>query len=436
MQYANEHFAAGIAGWSTDRGHMYIVWGPPDEIETHASGGTYTRNADEGGGSTSTYPFERWRYRHLEGVGENVVIEFVDTCMCNDYHIATDPNEKDALLRVPGAGATMMEQLGIGDRSARMSGLPSTPLGGRSTSQFDALEQYRKLTAPPPIKFKDLEEKVNTRIRYNLLPFDMRYDFVRITTDTVLVPITIRIKTSDLTFIESEGIERAAVNIFGRITRIDGRVAATFEDTVGVDEPKELLEKALLTSQLYWKAVPLRPGMYKIDIAAKDVNGKRVGTLAHSLRVPEFDEETLASSSVILADLVEVVPPKSAASGNFILGDSRVRPHPDSADGQPASFQRNQKLHVWLQVYNLQRDQQSHKNQATISFDVVNLQTKKSVMHLDEPSSAFGSNGDQITIRTVMPLNTLEPGAYSFNIVVKDELSKQTITPSAKFQVQ
>ncbi len=437
MQYANEHFSAGISGWRTDRGHIYIVWGPADETESHASGGTYQRTAGEGGGSTSTYPFERWRYRHLEGVGEEVVIEFVDTCMCNDYHIATDPHEKDALLHTPGGGPTYMEQMGVGDRASRISGLPSgaSPFGHGETSRFDALEQYVKLTAPPPIKFKDLEEKVNTRIRYNLLPFEMRSDFVKITSETVLVPITIQIKTRDLTFVEKEGIQRAAVNIFGRVTHINGRVVARFEDTVGVDEPKELLEKALLTSQVYWKTVPLKPGLYKIDIAVKDVNGNRVGTLTRSLPVPEFDEEKLSSSSVILADLMERLPPKSTGAGSFDLGDTRVRPRPDAADGKPASFRRGQNLNVWLQVYNLQQDQQSHHH-ATISYDVVSLKTNKSVVHLEEPSSGFGSSGNQITVRKIMPLSTLEPGTYSFNIVVKDELSKQTITPSAKFQVE
>ena len=437
IQYANEHFAAGVSGWRTDRGHIYVVWGPPDEIESHASGGTYQRSSAEGGGSTSTYPFERWRYRHLEGVGEDVIIEFVDSCSCNDYHISLDPNEKDALLHTPGGGATLMEQMGVGDRAARVRGLPgSQTFGGRSaTSQFDRLEQYSKLTAPPPIKFKDLEEKVNTRIRYNLMPFDMRSDFVKITAETVLVPITIQIKTADLTFVEKDGIERAAVNIFGRITSISGRVAATFEDTVGVDEPKELLEKARRTSQLYWKAVPLKPDMYKIDLAIKDVNGNRVGTLSRSLPVPQFDDEKLASSSVILADLMERVPAKSSGSGSFILGDTRIRPRPASSDGKPPSFQRSQSLSVWLQVYNLHQDQQGH-HRATISYNIVNLQTTKSVEHLDEPSSGFGTNGNQITIRKIMPLAPLEPGVYDFRMVIKDELGQQTITPSARFQVE
>jgi hypothetical protein len=259
---------------------------------------------------------------------------------------------------------------------------------------------------------------------------------VKITADTVLVPITIQIKTKDMTFVQKEGIQRAAANIFGRISTLSGRVASTFEDTVGVDEPNDLLEKALLTTQIYWKAVPLKPGMYKIDVAVKDVNGDRVGTLVRSIRVPEFDDEKLATSSLILADVMERVPAKSIGSGSFIIGDTKVRPRLDAADGKPASFKRAQKLNIWMQVYNLQLDQQSKKTNATISYDIVNIQTNKSVLHADEASGTYGNTGEQITIEKSMPLANLEPGLYNLKVTVNDEVTKQTINPSARFQVE
>jgi GWxTD domain-containing protein len=425
MQYANEHYAAGVPGWKTDRGHIYIVWGPPDETESHPAGGQYQRQMSEGGGSTSTYPFERWRYRHLEGVGNEVTIEFVDSCNCNDYRISTDGNEKDAMLHSPGGGPTQMG----GDPSSRM-------MGGSTSNQFDAIEQYAKLTAPPPIKFKDLEEKVNTKIRYNLVPFDMRTDLVKITGDTVLVPITIQVNTKDMTFLKKEGIQRAALNIFGRFSTLSGRVATTFEDTVAVDEPSELLEKAMLTKQLYWKAVQLKPGMYKIDVAIKDVNGDRVGTLVRSIRVPEFDDEKLASSTLILADLMERVSTKSVGTGSFVIGDTKVRPRLDTSDGKPATFRRDQRLNVWLQVYNLQQDQQTKKTNATITYEIINLQTHQSVLHTDESSAAYGNTGSQLTIEKSMKLANVEPGIYNLKVTVSDGVTKQTITPSARFQVE
>ena len=112
IAYANEHFASGIPGWKTDRGRIYITYGPPDEIDDHSSGGSYERPPEEGGGETSTYPFQQWRYRWIEGVGTNVIIEFVDPTMSGEFHMTMDPSEKDALLYVPNAGLTVLESDG------------------------------------------------------------------------------------------------------------------------------------------------------------------------------------------------------------------------------------------------------------------------------------------------------------------------------------
>jgi len=122
IAYANEHFAAGVPGWRTDRGRIYIMYGKADEIESHPSGGYYQRPSEEGGGSTSTYPFETWRYRYLEGIGQEIILEFVDTCMCNEYHMTMDRSEKDALLHVPGAGLTQFEEMGLSTKADRFSG--------------------------------------------------------------------------------------------------------------------------------------------------------------------------------------------------------------------------------------------------------------------------------------------------------------------------
>lgn len=428
IAYANEHFAAGVAGSRTDRGHIYIVWGPPDEIESHPSGGTSQSNAGEGGGSgsgsssTSTYPFERWRYRYIEGIGNEVNIEFVDSCMCGDYHISTDPSEKDALLHTPGSGH---RQTGAQDSSTLNGG-----------NQFDALERYTKLTAAPPVKFKDLEEKVNTHIRYNLMPFDLRTDFVKVTNDTVLVPITIQIKTRDMTFVQKDGIQRASVNIFGRVSTLSGRVATVFEDTVAVDEPNELLEKALTSSQLYWKALTLKPGLYKLEVAVKDINGDRFGTYARSLRVPEFDEEKLSSSSLILADLLEHVAAKNIGAGNFVIGDTKVRPRLDAADGKPAAFPHQQPLHVYLQVYNLKPEAATKHTRATLTYEISKLPGNTVVAKLDEPATAYSSGGDQITIEKSFSLAKLEPGLYNFKLTVRDDVTQQTIAATARFRVE
>src|SRR3954468_296823 len=117
IEYANEHYASGIPGWKTDRGRMYIVFGAPDSIDSHPSGGTYDRPQEEGGGNTSTFPFEIWRYRYLEGIGQEIELEFVDDCMCGKYEMTLDRSKKDALLQVPGAGLTDYEAMGIANKT-------------------------------------------------------------------------------------------------------------------------------------------------------------------------------------------------------------------------------------------------------------------------------------------------------------------------------
>src|SRR5215813_12278395 len=271
IAYANEHFPAGIPGWRTDRGRIYIVYGPADEIESHPSGGTYERPMDEGGGTTSTFPFEDWRYRYIEGIGQEVIIEFVDTCMCGDYHMTMDRSEKDALLYTPNAGLTLYEQMGMANKADRFNGgmerLGTGPFTTTNQSkQFDRLEQFAKLNKPPAVKFKDLEEIVSHKITVNLMPFDVRADFVKVTSDTVLTPITLQIKNRDITFQNKDGVQRGTVNIFGRVATLTGKIVQTFEDTVQVDVPTELLPRTAENSSVYWKALPLKPGRYRFDI--------------------------------------------------------------------------------------------------------------------------------------------------------------------------
>ncbi len=226
ITYANEHFTSGVRGSMTDRGRIYIVHGAPAEIESHPAGGPYERSYDEGGGTTTTFPFERWRYRHIDGVGDDIVLEFVDQCGCGEYRLTIDPNEKDAMLNVPGAGPTLDEQTGRTTRADRIT------RGLDPSKQFEALGKYVGMMRPPKIKFRDLKEAVSSTVHYNLMPFDVRADFLRVTGDTDLVPITIQIQNKDITFATRDGVSTGAVNIFGQVTTISGRIVQTFEDTV------------------------------------------------------------------------------------------------------------------------------------------------------------------------------------------------------------
>ncbi len=434
IAYANEHFASGIPGWKTDRGRMYIMWGPADEVETHPTGGTYDRPMEEGGGSTTTYPWESWRYRYMEGIGENVIWEFVDPSGSGEYHLTMDPSEKDALLHVPGAGLSLMESMGMAsktDRFTRSDGtnLP-TSLGGQSASmnEFNRLEQYSKAFRPPAVKYKDLEALVTARIVRDQVHFTYRTDYLKVTNDTVLVPVTVQIPNNQLSFDNKEGVHSATMNIFGRVSTLTGRVVQTFEDPVSRDFPESLFQRSLKLQSIYQKAVPLRPGLYRLDIVIKDVKSGNVGVINTRLQVPKFDDDTLEASSLILADQLEHVPAKQIGTGQFVLGSSKVRP---KLDGE---FPSNERLGIYMQVYNLKPDEKTHKSNATFLFNV--KKGNEQVMQFKETSEAMKQTGEQVTIERFLPLATLAPGKYSLEVVATDMLSNKTVSKSADFTVK
>ena len=436
IAYANEHYASGIPGWKTDRGRIYIMWGPPDEVDSHPSGGSYERPANEGGGETSTFPFEDWRYRYLEGMGNDVNLEFVDPSMSGEYRLTMDPSEKDALLYVPGAGLTMMESMGLASKTSRFNNTDGThdaqPLGGtpESEEEFSRLELYAKIQQAPPVKFKDLEAVVTSRLVRNQINFDYRFDFLRITSDTVLVPISIQIPHKQLSFQEKNGIQSATMNLFARITTLSGRIVNTFEDTINQDVPTSLLQQSLQGYSIYQKAVPLSPGLYRLDIVLKDVNSGNVGVVNTRLGVPHYEDDKLSSSSLILADQIRRVSSKDIGVGQFVLGDVKVRPKMDAA------FAANENLGIFLQVYNLKVDDKTHKADAAVEYRVIKDKDKEPVMKFDESGDQLGQRGEELTIEKALALTSLTPGKYKLEVQVTDNLSKTTITPTADFTVK
>ena len=443
IAYANEHFAAGKPGWMTDRGHIYIAFGKPDSIDSHPSGGSYDRPLEEGGGQTSTFPFEVWHYRYLNGVGDNIDIEFVDTCMCGDYHATIDRSEKDALKHTPGAGQTLYESMGRAKQADRFSGgleqLGPGPMSSTlQTKEFDRLDQFAKLMAPPPVKFADLDEFLSSEKILTGPPFlfDVRTDYVKLTNDTVMVPVTLQLRNGDITYKTKDGDATGVVNILGRVSNINHHIVQTFEDTVKVETPADLLDRTKTNSSVYWKALPLAPGRYKLEIAIKDVNNPdHVGMWRRSVDVPKFDDDRLGHSSLILADQMERVPSKDVGAGNFVIGNTKLRPRVPATITTPVVFHRGQNLNFWMQVYNLGIGD-NKRNDATIEYQVLDAATNKEILNSEETAAKLNPNADQLTLEKTMPLEGLQPGHYQVVIKVNDGVSKQQIAESAPFVVE
>ncbi|HTR47799.1 MAG TPA: GWxTD domain-containing protein [Verrucomicrobiae bacterium] len=441
IAYANEHYASGIPGWKTDRGKIYIMWGPPDEVDSHPTGGTWDRPMDQGGGQTTTYPWETWRYRYLEGqgLGENVELEFVDPTSTGEYHLTMDPSEKDALLRVPGAGLTLAESLGMASKSSRFSNTDGTNMaesefGGMGLTagdqEFTRLQKFADIMRPPPVKFKDLEAASTARVVRDQIKFDYRFDFLRITSDTVLVPITVQIPVRQLSFQEKDGVDSASIDLFVRVTSLGGRVVQTFEDTLRSDIPASLIQQSLGTSRIYQKAVPLSPNLYRLDIVVKDVNSGNVGVVNTRLPVPLYRDDQMSSSSLILADDIQRVSSKDIGLGQFVLGDVKVRPKLDGA------FTPKDAMGVYLQVYNLKVDDKTHRADTSVEFRVKREKEAEPMLRLAVPADKLPQHGEELTLEQLITLGSLAPGKYQLEVAVTDNLTKQTITPTADFTVK
>ena len=436
IAYANEHFPSGIPGWKTDRGRIYIVYGPPDEIDDHSSGGFYERPPEEGGGETATYPFQQWRYRYVEGIGNNVILEFVDPTMSGEFHLTMDPSEKDALLYVPGAGLTMMEQMGMSSKNQRFQNTDGTHLGQafggqpESMMEFTRLENFSNIFKPPKTQFPDLEAQVYSKISYNILPCKVRTDFFPVTDATVLTYVMVQFDNKDLQFTSKEGLQRATVNIFGRITTMTRRIVATFEDTVTINAAPQMLQAYQAQKSIYQKPLPLAPGTYRLNVVSKDLTAGNMNNYEAAITVPRLDPDKASTSSVMLADIIEKVPMKSIGTGQFIIGESKVRPRMDDV------FKHEEKMGIYFKVYNLGADQATHKPAGSVEYELVRSGSNERIFDVTQDFSDIpDASSSQLTIERFLPLKTLLPGQYTLRMKITDKNRNQTLTPSAKFTV-
>ena len=434
IAYANEHYASGIQGWRTDRGRIYIMYGPADEVESHPSGGSYVRPTEEGGGETATYPFEQWRYRYIDGIGTNIILEFVDPTMSGEYHLTMDPGEKDALLHVPNAGLTDMESMGMASKADRFSRTDGMTIGQSMTgepesmNEFTRLDLYAKIWKPPDVKFKDLKAIVTSKISAQLLPFDVRTDFLRVTDETVLTPITLQVAYRDLQFQNKDGVMHGVMDIYGEVTSLGGRNVNTFEKSLVLDVPEHEFQRFLERKAVYQEAIPLRPGRYKLSLVMKDNLSGHVGSMEIGLVVPRFDENKLSNSSLILADLIQPLPTNQVGTGPFVIGGTKVRPSVNQ------TFTRDQKLGIYMQVYNLGLDVKTHKPSLDVEYEL--LKDGKSLLAQSEDAAKLKDATQQFTLEKQMPLSVLQPGKYTVQIKVTDKINKQTLLPSTTFEVQ
>jgi GWxTD domain-containing protein len=432
IAYANEHFASGIPGWKTDRGRIYIMFGKPDEKESHPSGGSYQREIYEGGGSTSTYPFEKWFYRYIEGVGSGVEIEFVDPTGSGEYRIARSPDEKDALLNVPGAGLTLSEELGLSSKTDRVA---FGSLGGgafnaqrEQDNPFTRLQLLADLNRPPAIRNKEMADLLgtNSTIEENPLNFELGVDYFRQSDERVITAFTVQTENKDLQFQDVGGIQTARMNIFGRITAVNGRRVGVFEDVVTATATAEELVEMKGRKSAYGKTVPLPPGTYRVDVVVRDVNSGATQIRRQGFTVPKYDPKQLATSTLVLATRLQSLSDQPAV-GQFTIGNLKVIPN------LAATYHRGNPIGIYLQVYNAGIDQTTLR--PSVDVDYVVTKGGKEIGKIVEDWRGMSDSGQRLTLAKLLTTERLSPGEYQITINIRDRVSGQSLSPSTKFTV-
>ena len=434
IAYANENFTSGKLGWLTDRGRIYIIHGPPAEVQVNPSGGMRDRPMALGGGSTMTFPHEVWRYRHVEGIGPNVELEFVDPTMTGEYRLALSPDEKDVFLHIDGLGLTIAEQMGMAEKRDRPyfrgPNVRSWDMAPRlQDSAFYRYELFSKIDRPLDIKYKDLKEIVDINITYDDLPFQVRQDYFLLNEEQVLVPVTLEFENKELTFKNEKGLHHAKVVVYGIITSITNRVIREFEHDLIASYSAEAFQRGLSEKLVYQKIVPLdRKMRYKVDLVVKDVNSGKVGVTRRAITPPSYGEAELSASSIILSDSIYRLPEIPKGDEMFVLGDIKVRPSLSKA------FSGENPVSVYLQLYNIGIDQASLSPSLEVSYTVLRDQKPLGTVVDQEGGSIHYFSGQRVVLVQTLPVGQLPPGRYQIEVKVRDRIRDQVVTASDTFE--
>jgi GWxTD domain-containing protein len=434
IAYANDHFAAGIPGWKTDRGMVYIKYGKPDDIETHPTGGIYDRPINEGGGTTTTLPFEKWWYRHIDGVGEGIELEFVDSSMNGEYRLAISPDEKDALVNMPNAGLTLAEQMCLYQKFERIVNdfgrVHNDPNARVQDQPFTRMERHIDFLRPPIIKFKDLKTIVETRRSYNGLTYDLKTDYLKLTDKRVLAPITIEINTSELQFKREQYLNRAKVNLYGKVTTLTHQTAFEWEDEITKSFNDILFQIGRNKPSEYQKIVALAPGQpYRLELVLKDANSNKMGTMKKELNIPKYDDNALQSSTIILANNITPAFINVTQMDQYVIGNMRIVPRVEH------EYTANQYLVLYMQIYNMEVDQTKQRPLLDVAFFL------KSNGKLVEEIKTTAFNSEQIfyekriALVGKIPLKSIPPGKYTLEIKVQDTIANRSLSTSTDFRV-
>ena len=446
LAYVNERFASGKPGWRTDRGRIYLKFGPPDRKETHP-GGNYQRKYWEGGGSTAVFPFERWWYRYLDGVGADVEIEFVDSSLSGEYRLALDADEKDAHLFTP-MGGNLQEldgELTRGDRiTRRYMGNQSQPENPDLLRQFNykrmqdqiwyRVDQRMRLEKPPELKNPKLRELVKTRVLFGKkLPVKTHFAYYRLSQQQYLIPVSLKVQNRELTYkLSSENVYTAEVDIYLRLSSLNGRTFYEFDDKIYSHYSPQEFPKRTYQYSVYQKLLHLPAGRYKVDLLVQSEEGERASLSTLGLVVPDLSRknEGIGLSPVTLSRNLSrlLLPPDKVRP--FVIGEVRLVPVFENVFGP------DEEIGVYLQAYGFQTDAASSEPLLRVRYEIVASDGRLLRTYDDDGGRSYSVVGnDRLVVTKKLPLLDLPKGKYRLVVHVEDGIASKEQSTDVSFEV-
>jgi GWxTD domain-containing protein len=409
IAYANENFGAGMPGWLTDRGRVYVLYGPPKRRDAHPMGGRYQKPANQGGDTITTFPFEIWEYDYIPGIGQDLTIEFVDRSGSGLYTLETDPNKKDVFYWRRGE----MPQQRVWARAKEMP--------------FERMRVWAKFQSPPPLQFAKLREEVRSEITYDELPYDVSTAFVRISAESYAIPLTLSIPNDRLLYVGKEGYFQSELQLYVAVTNLNGATVYQCDEAFQTrTAPGEPIAELLKRRTYHQRIIPLPPGRYKLRTVLKDVNSNKIGVRDIMTWIPQVSDTGLNTSSLIYADVIQPAPANSRGE-EFVLGPLKVIPN------TKAAFPRRHKLGLYLEVYDLELDQSTQQPAVEISY-ILQGPDGQEVRFAGESESRF-QEGRSLAVAKAIPLENLAPGKYRVVVRITDLLSQRGCTLEGQVEV-
>jgi len=429
IAYANERYESGEPGWKTDRGRIYILHGPPAAIEPHPTGGPYDRPLWEGGGTTVSFPFEVWRYGHIDGIGDDIEIEFVDPSYSGEYRIARDPDDKDAFAKVPTLGATLDEMDGVSRRIDRGTH-QDYRFSLRKDQPFERYYRYFAVQRPPSVKYKELQQAVQVNVSFDQLPARLRVDQFKLGEGRTITPVTIELDNKDLSFVDQNGRMTANVAVYGAVTDLRGQIVNEFEDDLVNALPPGEADRRSFSHSVYQKHLVLDTKMrYKVDLVIKDSNSGKMTVFRQAILPQKFDATKLSASTMLLADSVRQLDDIPKDDQMFVLGDILVRP------SLSKQFVAGAPLAVYFQLYNVALDQSTSKPSLSLKWTLSRDGQPVAVLDETDGQSVPYFSESRLVVLRGFPTADLKPGRYRMKVDVKDLIDSEELTLVDEFEV-